>query len=423
MRSKYRVRFAPPLRKQQLRLRRIRITTVEYEADEDDLPPDDRYSRNFVDRSMESRQYEPPVLHQSPKAGPFNPLPINCRGEVSVAYEFWESVYIPKNIAFAGFGTFCQVSRQDPMLFEQMVALSLVMQRLDKAALQRMTASILFHSNRSIMYLRHRLEDPRLEERFGDAVVATIANHALIQILCGDFESMGLHLQALRNIIAVRGGADKLGWGDYLKSRVGQAEAVWSIWDYRRRKALPDVVGTLIYPDHPFSPALCSQIATLPGGFRELALERHLSYQSIDVFKTILDRIQHEKPSPSSTAILSHMDDIRCRSDLTSLELALLVALLSCSVALVGAREIPPPTIDIIIQLHARSFPANHGLHDHDSSVKDAFDWAALVLYSITERGSTTYSWAYRWLTSGGESMPPESRCAVLGGKFLSVPD
>jgi hypothetical protein len=151
------------------------------------------------------------------------------------------------------------------------------------------------------VYLRHRLSDPRLEHGLSDEVVATIVYHALIQILCGDFESMGLHMKALRNVTAARGGADNLGWNGYLKGRANQVEGVWSIWDYRRRNALPDRVGTLVYPHHLFNPTLCSQIAAMPSGFHELAPKRRLSVQTIDVLRKMLD----------SSALLERGSDLR----------------------------------------------------------------------------------------------------------------
>jgi hypothetical protein len=404
MKPKYRVRFAPPLRKQQICMKRIRIKFTQHEEDQGTAP------------GMS-------IMYQSPKAGPFTSLPIRCKGQVSVAYEFYKTVYIPTSTAVAGYNTYCQLMLQDPMLFEQMVAFSLVIQQLDKPALQRATAPILYHLNKSIVYLRHRLSDPRLEHRLSDEVVAAIVNHAFIQILCGDFESMGLHVQALRNTTHVRGGADNLGLNGYLKSRAYQVEAVWSIWDYRRQNALPDRVGTLVYSHHSFSPVLCSQIAAMPSGFRELTLKRRLSCQTIDVLGKMLDRLQHEDPPPRSTAIFSHMDDIRCRADLTSLELVLFISVLCWSVALTRAREVPAPSVGISIQLHARSFPANRGVHGDGSSEKDAFDWAALVLCSTTDKGSTTSDWACRWLKSGGGPLPTESTHPRLREKFLDLLD
>jgi hypothetical protein len=137
----------------------------------------------------------------------------------------------------------------------------------------------------------------------------------------------------------------------------------------------------------------------------------------------MLGRLQHEDPPPSSTAISSNIDDIRCRADLTSLELVLFIAVLCWSVALTRAREVPAPSVGISIQLHARSFPANRGVHGDGSCETDAFDWAALVLRSTTDKGSTTSDWACRWLESGGDPLPTESTRARRGEEILDLPD
>ena len=49
--------------------------------------------------------------------------------------------------------------------------------------------------------------------------------------------------------------------------------------------------ASLEYPRHPFPPDLCTTIASLPDGFRELALSRHLSREVIDLIFAVHSQV------------------------------------------------------------------------------------------------------------------------------------
>jgi hypothetical protein len=61
-------------------------------------------------------------IQESPRMGDLAALPIENKGQVSHAYEFFRNVYVPTNSTYRGFKTYCQVVLQDAMLFEQMMA-------------------------------------------------------------------------------------------------------------------------------------------------------------------------------------------------------------------------------------------------------------------------------------------------------------
>jgi hypothetical protein len=61
-------------------------------------------------------------IQQSPQTKVFSSIPVENKGDVSHAYEFFKNVYVPTNSASPGFKTYCQVVLQDAMLFEQMMA-------------------------------------------------------------------------------------------------------------------------------------------------------------------------------------------------------------------------------------------------------------------------------------------------------------
>lgn len=61
-------------------------------------------------------------IEESPRMGILSSLPIENKGSVLHAYDFFKNVYVPTNAGYRGFKTYCQVVLQDPMLFEQMMA-------------------------------------------------------------------------------------------------------------------------------------------------------------------------------------------------------------------------------------------------------------------------------------------------------------
>jgi hypothetical protein len=117
---------------------------------------------------------------------------------------------------------------QDEMLFEQMMAYSLLMQNMDKAPKQRMTASILYHSNRSLMRLRQRLQSSSSDAYLSDAVIMTIVLLIALHHTCADFEPLSFHLQALHQLINLSVGKHKLERNGFVEHEVNQLDIDWN---------------------------------------------------------------------------------------------------------------------------------------------------------------------------------------------------
>jgi len=362
----------------------------------------------------------PGIQNEGPKAGPFNPLPIESKGQVPNAFEFFKDVYAPIYAKSSGFRTCCQAVLQDAMLFEQMMAYVLVMQHMDKSPELRMSTPSLYHSNRSVMRLRQRLQSVDTDEQTSDAVVMTILLLIAFYVTCGDFEPWSLHMKALRRVTVVRGGLDKLGWDGFLATKVAQVEAAWSTLE-TRKIVDTQVESGLVYPEHPFEPSLCSQIAKFSTGFRELALQQRLCVQFIRNLEEVLRRMEDANNAPSAVAITSVMDSVICKPELTTLERILAIAVISCCVFRARNREGIPPTVEISMQLHARSFPPGRELCYGNSPQENALDWAALALRSTTGKGTTAWTWANRRITTGNASLLEAERCK-LEEKFLNIP-
>jgi hypothetical protein len=239
-------------------------------------------------------------------------------------------------------------------------------------------------------------------------------------VTCGDLEPWSLHMKALRRVTAVRGGSENLGWEGFIHTKVCQIEAAWTTFEARKT----DVQQTdteLTYPAHPFSPALCHQISKLPTGFQELALRHRLSLQFISVLRDVLHRMEDDK-APSSVAVTSIMEDVITHPELTALERALAIAVISCCVAKARTREGVPPSVEISRQLHARSFPFGRGMYNEGSLEEASFDWAALVLRATTNKDSTAWNWADQRINSGSTGLALGARSTSLQKDFLEIP-
>jgi hypothetical protein len=306
------------------------------------------------------------------------------------------------------------------MLFEQMTAYILVMQHMNKSPELRMSRPSLYHSNRSVMRLRQRLQSVDTDERTSDAVVMTILFLIAFYVTCGDFEPWSLHMKALRRITVVRGGLDKLGWEGFLATKVAQVEAAWSTFE-TRKIVDTHVESGLVYPEHPFEPSLCSQISKFSTGFRELALQQRFCVQFIRTLEEVLRRMEDADNAPSAVAIASVMDCVICKPELTTLERVLAIAVLSCCVFRARKREGIPPSVEMSMQLHARSFPPGRELYYGNTPQENALDWAALALRSTIGKGTTAWTWANRRITTGNASLLEAERCE-LEQKFLNIP-
>jgi hypothetical protein len=278
-----------------------------------------------------------------------------------------------------------------------------------------MTTQSLFHSNRSVIQLRQRLQASHIEDQTSDAVVMTILLLIAFHVTCGDLEPLLLHMKALRRITAVRGGSDKLGWEGFIHTKVSQVEAAWTTFEARKTDVKQ--AERLIYP---FSPALCYQISKLPSSFRELALRRRLSLQFIGMMEEVLNRMKDDN-APSAVAINSIMDSVISRPELTSLERILAVTVMSCCAFRVQGREGMAPSVEICRQVHARHFPLGRGMYSAGSPEDDALDWAALALRATTNRDSTTWNWANQRINSGSAGLVLGSSISELQEKFVAI--
>jgi hypothetical protein len=341
------------------------------------------------------------------------------------AFDFFKYEYLPVALKSqrpgmsAGFRTCCQVILQDEMVFEQMMAYSMVVRSMNLPPKERLTASTLHYSNKSVARLRQRLQNSDPEDGLSDAVIMTIVLLIAIHRTCVDYEPLVIHLQALRRIVGIRGGRHKLGWGGFLETQVEQLEG-WDTTAAKYELVNRKAQKILVYPSHPFEPSICTVIAQFPTAFRELALKRKLSVQFMHILTVVLNGISAGKhPAAVGSPDLGTIDDLLSNPDLHTVERVLAVAIISCSLYSARALKMVHPIVEMALQAHARSFPSARGAARDE---EEAMDWAALVLYSTIDQGSAAWTWAIDRMVNAPGDVFADSRQRELQEAFFTIP-
>ena len=365
------------------------------------------------------------LLHGGPRPLPFSSIPIENTGNITIAYEFFKHVWIPVKqksqspSASAAFRARCQVVLQDGMLFEQMMAYSLLMQNMDKSPKQRMTTSILYHSNRSLARLRQRLQSSSPDAHLSDAVIMTIVLLIALHHTCADFEPLSIHLQALHRLIDLTVGQHKLEWNRFVEREVNQLDIDWNTTVTIYQPAQRREQCSPTYPDHPFSSTISHKIAKFNSGFCKLALCRKLSLQFMHVLEAVLDMAQDQDAPKAVSPAYGIIDDLMTNPELPTLERVLTVALLVCCLSTARMQGTIPPIVELSIQAHAKSFPPGRTISRGGPLEEEALDWAALALQYNTEKGSIAWTWANKRIRHAPDELFTESYQCKLQESFL----
>lgn len=368
------------------------------------------------------------LLHGGPRPLPFSSIPIESTRSATAAYEFWKHVWIPvkqKSLspsAFIIFRARIQVALQDEMLFDQMMAYSLLMQNMDKSPKQRMTASILHHSNRSLAQLRERLQSPNPGDRLSGAVIQTIVLLVALHHTCAEIEPLNMHLQALHHLIDLSVGQRKLEWKAFVEGEVKQLGIDWNTTVAVHQPASRREQCSPSYPEHPFDSILYHRIAQFNPGFCELALRSRLSLQFMLLLEGVLDMAQEQHtPATVSHCFYGTVDDLASNPELPTLERVLAVALLVCCLPAARMQGTIPPIVELSIQAHARSFPPGRTSACSESLEEEALDWAALVVCLNMQEGSIAWTWANKRIRLATGELFTKSYQRKLEKNFLST--
>lgn len=167
----------------------------------------------------------------------------------------------------------------------------------------------------------------------------------------------------------------------------------------------------LVYPKHPFPADLCLKLTSFPAGFRELALSKKLSIQSIDFVDLVL--IAARDSGEVSSALSSTSDELLGKPGLTTLERLVAIAL-----GAYNARQSsrPIPVFLVYLQEQVKILASKSDIYTCDP---DVLDWACLILRASTERNTGSWRWADSKLQGNDLS---ELRRKQLEEAFLPIP-
>jgi len=131
-----------------------------------------------------------------------------------------------------------------------------------------------------------------------DYLVMSIFVLASLDLMAGDEIAHDAHKKILRTAFAAAGGLHT--YGSFVRNTTMRLDSFWrSTISEPTTPSLPLLQPSRApqLPAHPFPPALCTLIGNLPSGFQELALQRKLPLDVLEVLGRIADPSQ--KPLPS----------------------------------------------------------------------------------------------------------------------------
>lgn len=301
------------------------------------------------------------------------------------------------------------------MYFEQTIAFSIAAQNYRRLPGQGMPKVVMYHTNNAITHLRRRL----LAGDTSDLVILTIMQQGSIQHMSGDNEMFGVHVRAVEDLVALRGGLLNLGWDGYVASRVRQVMAAWKMM---QKKPQEERIGTIegvsqgkfTYPQHPFPPTLSHKITRFPIGFRESALRNELSLQFIDYLDVTLQWVRDEDSIMRLKRPVQH-EILSIR--LSFVERLLATAILAYSNFLERTKRSRQNKVgEQTVQSQVRLLSVQEKVTNCDD---DLLYWVCLMLRATTSEGTESWGWANAFLCPISVSRQEEEK---LERMFLPVP-
>ncbi|OQV07571.1 Fungal specific transcription factor domain-containing protein isoform 2 [Cladophialophora immunda] len=180
---------------------------------------------------------------------------------------------------------------ENASMFELMVALAQASYDARRGNTREPTREVLVHYGKGVEALR--LKMARSSACDDDATILAVMALLGIALIYNDFVSFETHLIGLRHLVEMRGGVDYLGWDGFLKNSITGLESLWAYHENKKlRISTTEASIKLQYPRHPFPPDLCTLIAKLPDGFREVALSGSLCVQIITMLSYVSEWVK-----------------------------------------------------------------------------------------------------------------------------------
>ncbi|KIW73758.1 hypothetical protein PV04_01851 [Phialophora macrospora] len=233
---------------------------------------------------------------------PFASLPVRQTEQVEWATDFFTQTFSAMNASLytddAGnwlLKTLFPMALQSDMLFQ---ALILSMARFSHPASKDalIPGGVHFaHLRSSVLSKLHRTLSMDKAISTSDTTIHTVICLIAADFFAGHDDHAAIHLKGLQTLVSLRGGLENGNFDRYTKYNLAGTHALCQFAEQRLRESnSPPVMvePELTYPSHPFSPQLCTDIAVLPLGLSEIALEGRISVQVIELLCRISQMAQ-----------------------------------------------------------------------------------------------------------------------------------
>ncbi|KIY00344.1 uncharacterized protein Z520_04029 [Fonsecaea multimorphosa CBS 102226] len=306
---------------------------------------DPRHTEDSTSASQKRRRLPKLPLQYGPgglRRDPFASFPIAQSGQVEWAVDFFlqdyatmnESIYSDESGRNWLTGTLFPLALQSDMLF---AAVILSMARYSHVAGSNalVPGGVHFlHLRSSVLGRLHWTLSQDKEISTSDTTINTLICLIAADFFAGHDDHAATHLRGLQMLVALRGGLEHGNFDRQTKYNLSGTHAICSFAEQRLQKASAPVVKSepeLSYPVHPFSQQLCTEIATLPRGISDIALDGRISTQIIKILCRLTYLAKGTVlPSDSATtdeffSVSNNFVTFIARANITSLERSLCI--------------------------------------------------------------------------------------------------
>ena len=308
-----------------------------------------------------------------------------------------------------------QYAVQHPTMFQALVTLAHADSSISSWTDPNGDPLTLHLHGQAISSLRVAIANP--QQRMEDATIFSVMALLGVNYLLNDLRSFEANIIGLRQLLALRGGADALGWSALVKPNIVALETFWTYLSYQPHLASSqeivepsDIAPALVISESIYTQTdRIKDFITLPAGFRVLARSHRLSDETIQIVDQLADiysSLQWASPS-----FVDHGGGIRkftkskndtgrettfatnllvcerlalqlVRHELNSVDRACCIGLFILSLGSTRGEQLSPIYL-VHIQRHAREL-LRMSFNESDTEAIHLLTWALLVVAATT---------------------------------------
>lgn len=268
-------------------------------------------SKPFQDHDQRQKALESYSLRSSIgglRDDPFISFPIQSSCSVIEAADYWVNTwapaqtpsYVKAELWTPTISKVFSIAMADEGAFESQIALAQSFLSCNGDNGGEPTKEVLYHQTRAMLSLRKALETGNLS---AGALLSSL-NLLIMSVVHCDRNAYNFHHRGLERM--TKNEPDNPSTAlihGIIKGYLVTTHFYVRLLNFQTRRDSPNnqITNKLIYPRHPFHPTLSAEIATLPSGFCELALELSLPTQVIDMLKITAQWNAVISPKPDDT--------------------------------------------------------------------------------------------------------------------------